>query len=61
MKMSYKDNYKSIQVNLLKDKHKELIDWLDDLCEQEERSHNSFIIQLLKKEYERCQRKQEKE
>jgi len=57
--MSYKDNYKSIQVNLLKDKHKELIKWLDEVCADEDRSHNSFIIQLLKKEFERCQGEKE--
>lgn len=49
--MTYKDNYKSVQVNLLKDKHKELIDWLIKVCDDEERSLNSFIINLLKKEF----------
>jgi hypothetical protein len=54
--MSYKDNYKSIQLNIPKDKHQELIDWLYDLCEQEERSVNSFLIKLLKEEKERHER-----
>ena len=49
--MGYKDNYKSVQVNLLKDKHKELINWLTKVCDDEERSLNSFIISLLKKEF----------
>lgn len=51
--MSYKDNYKSIQVNLLRDKHEDLIKWLDDKCNKEERSLNSVIIQILKEERER--------
>jgi hypothetical protein len=48
--MEYKNNYKSIQVNLLKDKQQDLIEWLEKVCEEEGRSYNSFIIQLLKKE-----------
>ena len=55
--MSYKDNYKSIQVNLLKNKHQSLIEWLEFKCETEERSLNSVIIQILKEEYGRCQKK----
>ena len=51
--MSYKENYKSVQVNLLKDKHKNLIDWLASVCEDEERSLNSVIIRIIKKEYNR--------
>ena len=50
---NYKDNYKSIQINLLKDKHAELIDWLESLSDEEERSLNSIIIHILKKEFER--------
>lgn len=45
-----KDNYKSIQLNLNKKKHKDLIDWIDDMCDVEERSINSFIVSILKKE-----------
>jgi len=55
--MSYKDNYKSIQVNLLKNKHKDIIKWLESVCEDEERSLNSIIIHILKGEYSRCQKK----
>lgn len=55
--MTYKDNYKSIQLNIPKDKHQELIDWLYDLCDKEERSINSFIIKLLKEEKERQEQK----
>ena len=51
--MSYKDNYRSIQVNLLKDKHKQIIEWLDQKCDEQERSLNSFILQLIKEEYNR--------
>lgn len=54
--MSYKENYKSVQVNLLKDKHKHLIEWLDNICEDEERSLNSVIVHILKKEFSRCQK-----
>ncbi|KKK47034.1 hypothetical protein LCGC14_3159250, partial [marine sediment metagenome] len=50
------DNYKSVQVNLLKDKHKNLIEWLNSICEDEERSLNSVIIHIIKKEYNRCQK-----
>jgi len=49
---NYKDNYKSIQINLLKDKHSKIIEWLEQLCEEEERSLNSIIICILKKEFE---------
>lgn len=56
--MSYKDNYKSVQLNLLKDKHKELIEWLEELCQEQDRSLNSLIIQLLKKEHERWQKQE---
>lgn len=52
--MSYKDNYKSIQVNLLKNKHADLIEWIEGRCKKEERSLNSLIIQILKEERERC-------
>lgn len=57
--MTYKENYKSIQVNLLKDKHKDLIEWLNDMCEEEERSLNSVIIHMIKKEYNRCQKREQ--
>ena len=57
--MSYKDNYKSIQINLQKDKHKDLIEWLKGVCEDEERSLNSVIIHILKKEFSRCQGERE--
>ncbi len=50
--MSYKDNYKSVQLNLLKDEHKDIIEWLEKLCKEEDRSLNSLIIRLLKREYE---------
>ena len=49
--MSYKDNYKSIQINLLRDKHKDLINWLNKMCEDQERSLNSIIIHILKMEF----------
>jgi hypothetical protein len=55
--MSYKDDYKSIQVNLKKSKHQYLIDWLEQQCEEDEISLNSVIIQLIKQEYRKCQRK----
>lgn len=52
--MSYKDNYKSIQINFMKDKHAELIKWLEKLCYDEERSFNSIVIHILKKEFDKC-------
>lgn len=45
-----KNNYKSIQLNLNKQKHKDLIEWIKYMCDVEERSINSFIINILKKE-----------
>lgn len=45
--MSYRDNYKSIQVNLLKTKHVDLIKWIEEKCDTEERSLNSLIIQIF--------------
>jgi hypothetical protein len=50
---SYKDKYKSIQLNLLRDKHSELIKWLEKLSDEEERSLNSIIIYILKCELRR--------
>lgn len=50
---SYKDKYKSIQLNLLRDKHSELIEWLESLSDEEERSLNSIIIHILKQELKR--------
>lgn len=49
--MAYRDNYKSVQLNLSKKKHQAVIKWLEEKCSDEERSINSFIINLLKKEY----------
>ena len=50
--MKYKNKYKSIQLNLLKDKHEALINWILFLSDKEEMSINSFIIRILKKEFE---------
>jgi len=50
---SYKDKYKSIQLNLLKEKHRDLIEWLENLSDEEERSLNSIIIHILKRELKR--------
>ena len=47
--MSYKDKYRSIQLNLLKDREKDLIEWLEEMSAQEERSLNFIIKQLIKK------------
>ena len=58
--MSYKDNYKSVQVNLLRDKHKDLIEWLEKKADLEERSLNSIFIHILKKELSRCQKEEGK-
>ena len=57
--MTYRDQYKSIQLNLSKARHQDLIDWLYELCDREERSINSFIIKLLKEERERQANKEQ--
>lgn len=51
--MSYKDNYKSVQLNLLRNKHSAIIEWLEKRRDREERSLNSLILQLIKEAYER--------
>ena len=50
--MAYKDNYKSIQLNLLRNRHSTIIEWLEKRRECEERSFNSLILQLIKEAYE---------
>ncbi len=50
--MKYRDKYQSIQVNVDKVKHKDLLEWLYKTVEEDERSINSFIVKLLKKEFE---------
>lgn len=47
----HKERYKSVQVNLLLDKHKDMIEWLIKKAEEDETSLNSVIIRALKKEY----------
>jgi hypothetical protein len=49
-KMEHKERYKSIQINLSLEKHKELIEWLDDKADEEETSYNSVVIRALKNE-----------
>lgn len=50
--MSYKDNYKSVQVNFKKDKHEHIIKWLEEKCSDSERSLNSLILQIIKEAYD---------
>ena len=57
--MSYKDNYKSIQLNLLREKHADIIKWLEERSELEERSFNSLIIHLIKEAYADVKNKSE--
>ncbi len=49
--MKYRDRYQSIQVNVDKKKYKDLLEWLYKTVEEDDRSINSFIIKLLKKEF----------
>ena len=53
--MSYKDDYRSIQLNISKQKYQEMIDWLDVIIVEENRSLNSYIVSLLLKEFKRWQ------
>lgn len=54
--MSYKDNYKSIQVNLSRKKYGELIKWLEDKADKDATSLNSIIIRTLLKEFKRYEK-----
>ena len=48
--MKHNNKYKSIQVNLSIEKHKEIIEWLINKAEEDETSLNSIIIRALKRE-----------
>ena len=48
--VEHKERYKSIQINLSLEKHKELIEWLDSKADEEETSYNSVVIRALKNE-----------
>ena len=48
---SYKEKYRSIQLNVSREKYAFLLEWLDERAEKEERSLNFLIIKALLKEY----------
>lgn len=50
--MSYKEKYKSIQLNLSRKKYSNIIEWLDNKKKNDCVSINSFILKLLKREFE---------
>lgn len=54
MATRYKGKYRSIQINIPIEKNKELIEWLDDTVDEQNRSLNSYIVFLLKEEFRRC-------
>lgn len=54
MALRYKDKYKSIQVNIPIGKHKEIIQWLEQTVDEQNRSLNSYMIFLLMEEFKRC-------
>ena len=55
------NKYKSIHLNVPRKKFKDLITWLEERSVEEDRTLNSFIIRLLKKEYDRYEEKQDEE
>ena len=48
-----RDKFYFISINLLRDKHKELIAWIKEQADEQESSISSFCINLMKKEYRR--------
>ena len=47
----HNEKYKSIQVNLSWDKHKDIIEWLINKANEDETSLNSIVIRAIKKEF----------
>lgn len=50
---SHKNRYKSVQVNMSWDKHRDMIEWLVKKADDDETSMNSIIIRALKMEFNR--------
>lgn len=53
--LTHKERYKSVQVNMSRTKHEEMIEWLIKKASDEETSMNAIIVRSLKKEFERCE------
>ncbi len=51
--MTYKDKYKSIQVNVSREKYSDLIEWLEQMAITDATSLNSIIIRSLIREMNR--------
>lgn len=47
------EKYKTVQVNISWEKHKDMIKWLINKAAEDETSLNAIIIRALKKEYQR--------
>lgn len=48
-----RDKFYFISLNFIKDKHKDLIEWIKSQADEQESSISSFCINLMKKEYRR--------
>jgi hypothetical protein len=55
---NYKKLYKSIQLNVSKQKYNDLLMWLGSCAKNEERSLNYIIVKILSNEFEKCRDKE---
>lgn len=51
--VSYKEKYKSVQVNISREKYADLIEWLEQRAIDDATSLNSIIIRAMIKEWKR--------
>lgn len=53
------DKYKAIHLNVSREKYASLIRWLEEQSDAEDRTLASFIVRILKKEYDRHEEKED--
>ena len=51
--MKYREKYQSVQININKESDKCFLEWLYESAQLDGRSLNSFILRILKKEFEK--------
>lgn len=47
-----KEKYWFVTLNMLRDKHRDIIDWVREQADLQDRSISSYVIQILKEKYE---------
>lgn len=47
-----KEKYWFVTLNMLRDKHRDIIDWVRKQADLQDRSISSYVIQILKEKYE---------